>query len=71
MAIASEHLVRVIHTPAGPRYVVRVPDPVCPMRGWRAFSVLAFGPNGDGDQRLTLYERIDDGPIIPDDRRAA
>ena len=71
MAIASQHLVRVIHTRAGPRYVVRIPDPVCPMRGWRAYSVLAFGPNGDGDQRLKLYERVDDLPEVPDGRQAA
>jgi hypothetical protein len=71
MLIISHHLVRLVHTRAGPRYVVQVPEPVCPIPGWRAYSLLALAPNGDPDQRLTLYERIDDPPQIPDDRRAA
>jgi len=71
MLIVSERLVRLVHTRTGPRYVVQVPQPVCPIPGWRAYALLALAPNGDSDQRLTLYERIDAPPDIPDDRRAA
>jgi len=42
--------VRLVFTRAGPRYVVQVPEPRCPIPGWRAYAVLAFGPNGDGGQ---------------------
>ncbi len=64
-------LVRLIETRAGPRYVVQVPEPQCPIPGWRAYAVLAFGANGDGGQRLTLYERAEDGSEAPDGPQAA
>jgi hypothetical protein len=67
----TNSLVRLIRTRTGPRYVVQVPEPVCPIPGWRAYSLLALAPNGDPDQRLTLYERIDAPPNAPDDRLAA
>ncbi len=35
-------LVRLIETRTGPRYVVQVPEPQCPIPGWRAYAVLAF-----------------------------
>ena len=71
MATPSHDLVRLIHTRAGPRYVVQVPEPQCPIPGWRAYAVLAFGPNGDGGQRLTLYERDDGWPEMPHGSQAA
>lgn len=71
MVIVNHRLVRLIHTRAGPRYVVQVPEPVCPIPGWRAYSLLALRPNGDPDQRLTLYERADEPPWDPGDRQAA
>ncbi len=71
MVIVSERLVRLIRTSTGPRYVVRVPQRACPIPGWRAYALLALTPSGDPDQRLTLYERIEDPPEIPDDRQAA
>ena len=71
MVIVSEPLVRLIRTSTGPRYVVQVPEPVCPIPGWRSYSLLALTHDGDPDQRLTLYERIDVPPDVPDDRRAA
>jgi hypothetical protein len=63
--------VRLIHTRAGPRYVVQVPEPRCPIPGWRSYAVLAFGMNGDGDQRLTLYERVDNRRGTTDGPQAA
>lgn len=36
MALVRRHLVRVIETRAGPRYVVQVPHDQCPDPGWRA-----------------------------------
>jgi hypothetical protein len=71
MVIVSERLVRLIRTSTGLRYVVQVPEPVCPIPGWRSYSLLALTHDGDPDQRLTLYERIDVPPHVPDDRRAA
>ena len=71
MIIVSQRLVRLIYTCAGPRYVVQVREPVCPIPGWRAYSLLALRSNGDPDQRLTLYERDDDPPENPGDRQAA
>ncbi|MDP2949775.1 MAG: hypothetical protein Q8P22_09600 [Chloroflexota bacterium] len=71
MALQHRRLVRLIQTRTGLRYVVQVPEPQCPIPGWRAYAVLAFGPNGDGDQRLTLYERLEDGPEAPDGQQAA
>ncbi len=69
--IVSERLVRLIRTSTGPRYVVQVPERVCPIPGWRSYSLLILTHDGDPDQRLTLYERIDVPPDVPDDRRAA
>ena len=71
MVIVSHRLVRLIHTCAGPRYIVKVPEPVCPIPGFRAYALLALRPNGDPDQRLTLYERADEPPEYPGDRQAA
>jgi hypothetical protein len=71
MVLQCRPLVRLIETRAGPRYVVQVPEPRCPIPGWRAYVVLAFGANGDGGQRLTLYERAEDGPEAPDGQQAA
>ncbi len=71
MVIIHQRLVREIHTCAGPRYIVKVPEPVCPIPGFRAYALLALSRNGDPDQRLTLYERIDAPPDIHDDRLAA
>ena len=51
--------------------MVQVPEPQCPIPGWRAYAVLAFGANGDGGQHLTLYERVEDGPEAPDGPQAA
>jgi len=70
VAIAGQRLVRLVFTP-GPRYVVQVPEPRCPIPGWHAYAVLAFGPNGDGGQRLTLYERDDYRPEATDGPQAA
>jgi hypothetical protein len=63
--------VRLIQTDAGPRYVVQVPEPQCPLPGWRAYAVLAVGPDGDGPLRLTLYERTDGCLEEPDGSEAA
>lgn len=71
MVIVRDHLVRLIRTRTGPRYIVQVPEPACPIPGWRAYAVLALTSNGDPGQRLTLYERIDAPPDAPDDRLAA
>jgi hypothetical protein len=71
MVVDRRRLVRVMQTRAGPRYIVQVPEPYCPIPGWRAYAVLAFGPNGDGPQRLTLYERVEDAPEAPDGPQAA
>jgi hypothetical protein len=71
MVLQCRPLVRLIDTRTGPRYVVQVPEPQCPIPGWRAYAVLAFGANGNGDQRLTLYERVDDCPEAPDGPQAA
>lgn len=70
MVLQCRPLVRLIETRTGPRYVVQVPEPQCPIPGWRAYAVLAFGANGGG-QRLTLYERAEDGPEAPDEPQAA
>jgi hypothetical protein len=48
-----------------------VPDPQCPIPGWRAYSVLAVGPNGDPPLHLTLYERVDGCLEVPDGPQAA
>jgi hypothetical protein len=71
MVLQCRPLVRLIETRTGPRYVVQVPEPQCSIPGWRAYAVLAFGTNGDGGQRLTLYERVDDDWEDPDGPRAA
>ena len=71
MVLQRRRLVRLIQTRTGPRYVVQVAESRCPIPGWRAYAVLAFGPNGDSDQRLTLYERVEDGPEAPDGAQAA
>ena len=71
MDLAQRRLVRLIQTHAGPRYVVQVPEPQCPLHGWRAYAVLAVGPNGDGPLRLTLYERTDGCLEEPDGPQAA
>ncbi|MDI6857224.1 MAG: hypothetical protein QME71_02790 [Dehalococcoidia bacterium] len=71
MALNGRRPVRLIQTPAGPRYVVQIPEPQCPLHGWRAYAVLAVGPNGDGPLRLTLYERTDGCPEEPDGPEAA
>ena len=71
MFAAGQRPVRLVFTRAGPRYVVQVPEPQCPIPGWRAYAVLAFGPNGDGGQRLTLYERNDGRPEATDGPQAA
>ena len=71
MVIAYRQPVRLIQTRTGPRYVVQVPEPQCPIPGWRAFSVLAVGPNGDPPLHLTLYERVDGHLEAPDDPQAA
>ena len=67
MVIVSERLVRLIPISTGLRYVVQVPEPACPIPGWRAYSLLVVTHGGDPDLRLTLYERIDG----LDDHRAA
>ena len=61
---------RLSHTRAGPRYVVQVPEPRCPVSGWRAYAVLALGPDGDAPLHLTLYERMEE-PEAPYGPRAA
>ena len=71
MFAPGQRPVRLVFTRAGPRYVVQVPEPRCPIPGWRAYAVLAFGPNGDGGQRLTLYERDDGHPEMPHGSQAA
>jgi hypothetical protein len=71
MVVDRRRLVRMIQTSTGPRCLVQVPEPYCPILGWRAYAVLAFGPNGDGPQRLTLYERAEDGSEVPDGLQAA
>ena len=71
MVLQLRPLVRLIETRTGPRYVVQVPEPQCPIPGWRAYAVLALGANGDGGQRLTLYERAEDDPETPDGQQAA
>ncbi len=71
MALAGRRLVRLIHTRAGPRYVVQVPEPQCPVPGWRAYSVLALGPDGNAPLHLTLYERTDGRLEEPDGPQAA
>ena len=71
MVIANRQPVRLIQTRTGPRYVVQVPEPQCPILGWRAYSVLAVGPNGDPPLHLTLYERVDGHLEAPDDPQAA
>jgi hypothetical protein len=71
MVIDRRRLVRVMQTRAGPRYIVQVPAPSCRIPGWRAYAVLAIGPDGDGPQRLTLYERVDHRPEAPDGEQAA
>lgn len=71
MPIARRRPVRLIHTRAGPRYVVQVPEPSCPIPGWRAYAVLALGANGNGHQRLTLYERVDNRKETSDGPQAA
>ena len=71
MALNGRARVRLIDTPTGPRYVVQVPEPHCPLHGWRAYAVLAVGPNGDGPLRLTLYERADGRLEEPDGPQAA
>lgn len=71
MNLAQRRLVRLIQTRAGPRYVVQVPEPQCPVPGWRAYSVLALGPDGDAPLHLTLYERTDRHLEEPDGPQAA
>jgi hypothetical protein len=71
LAPTGRRLVRVIQTRAGPRCVVQVPEPQCPLPGWRAYALLAVGPNGDRPLRLTLYERTDGCPEVADGPQAA
>ncbi len=71
MALDGRRPVRLIQTSAGPRYVVQIPEPRCPLPGWRAYAVLALGPDGDRLLRLTLYERTDGRPEEPDGPQAA
>jgi hypothetical protein len=71
MVVAYKQPVRLIQTRTGPRYVVQVPDPQCRTPGWRAYSVLAVGPNGDPPLHLILYERVDGHLEAPDDPQAA
>lgn len=71
MVVDRRRLVRVMQTRAGPRYIVQVPEPSCRIPGWRAYAVLVVGPDSDGPQRLTLYERVDDGSEAPDGPQAA
>lgn len=59
MALNGRRPVRLIEAPTGPRYMVQLPKPQCPLHGWRAYAVLAVEPNGDGPLRFTLYERTD------------
>ena len=62
MVLQCRPLVRLIETRTGPRYVVQVPEPQCPIPGWRCYSVLALGPDGERPLHLTLFERIDERP---------
>jgi hypothetical protein len=71
MVIAYRNPVRLIQTRTGPRYVVQVPEPRSPIPGWRAYSVLAVGPNGDPPLHLTLYEQVDGHLEAPDGPQAA
>jgi hypothetical protein len=71
MVTVHRQPVRLIQTRTGPRYVVQVPEPLSPIPGWRAYSVLAVGPNGDPPLHLTLYERVDGHLEAPDGPRAA
>ena len=71
MVAAHREPVRLIQTRTGPRYVVQVPQPRSPIPGWRAYSVLAVGPNGDPPLHLTLYERVKGRPEAPDGPQAA
>ena len=61
MVIVSERLVRLIRTSTGPRYVVQVPEPVCPIPGWRSYSLLALTHGGDpvshGETWFRMLER--------------
>lgn len=71
MVAAHRQPVRLIQTRSGPRYVVQVPEPQSPIPGWRAYSVLAVGPNGDPPLHLTLYERVVGRPGGTDEPRQA
>jgi len=70
MAPPDRRLVRLIRTRAGTRCVVQVPKPQCPLPGWRAYALLAVGPNGDRPIHLTLYERMEE-PEAPYGPQAA
>ena len=48
---------------------MKVPEPVCPIPGFRAYALLALTRERRPDQRLTLYERIDAPPDYPGDRQ--
>jgi hypothetical protein len=71
MVLAHRRLVRVIETRSGPRYLVQVPHDSCPAPGWRVYSLLALGLDGEEPVRLTLYERTDDRPEDSDGPQAA
>ncbi len=71
MALQNRRPIRLVQTHAGPRYVVQVPEPQCPIPGWRAYSVLAVEPHGERPLHLTLFERIEERPEDLDGPQAA
>ncbi len=71
MALQNRRPVRLVQTQAGPRYLVQVPEPQCPIPGWRAYSVVAMGPDGERPVQLTILERIDERPEDRDGPQAA
>lgn len=57
---------RLVETRSGLRHIVQVRQAVPALPGWRAYAVIALGPNpNDGPLHLTIYDRMDDVPDGP------
>jgi len=72
MANLRRQPVRLIETRAGPRQIVQVRQLSPGLPGWRTYAVTALGPRReDGPLHLTVYDRGEDLPGVPDGPRAA